>query len=75
MVQLLTLPDKSDQWLTTLEAAEALGVHKSTLAKWRQLGAAPKSFMLGRERRWPASELNDWCRRVQALADAGGPVE
>lgn len=72
-MQLKELPDHSDQWLNTVEAADLLGVHKSTLAAWRRLGEAPASFMLGRDRWYPLSCLTDWCHLQQAQAD-GGPV-
>ena len=68
----LTLPDQSDQWYTTAEACSILGIHKSTMQKWHRQGLAPKSFLLGRDRLFPLSELTDWCRTQQGRADAGG---
>jgi excisionase family DNA binding protein len=69
---LLVLPDQSDSWANTAEAAALLGVHKTTLAKWRRAGEAPDSFMLGRDRLYPLSAINAWCRLQQAQANSGG---
>ena len=65
---MLTLPDGTDSWYTTQELCSVLHCHKSTLAKWKREGVAPDSFLLGRDRLWPMSAVNEWMQAQQARA-------
>jgi excisionase family DNA binding protein len=49
----------ADAWLTTSEAAKALGVKNSTIEKWARDGSLP-SFKIGGLRRYRASDLRQF---------------
>lgn len=60
------------RWLTTIEAATVLGVHRKTLdalaQKFPDAPGGPVVVGGGMRRkhlRWPAAGLEDWLRRVQ----------
>jgi excisionase family DNA binding protein len=49
----------ADDWMTPAEAAVYLGLHRSTLYKWRRLGIGPRYFKLGRRQfRYRRSDLD-----------------
>lgn len=50
----------SERLMTTKEAAKALGMSASTLAKWRLAGSGPRWAKLGRAVRYLASDLAEF---------------
>jgi len=50
----------SKPFLTTDEAADYLGLQKSTLEAWRCRGGGPRFVKLGRAVRYRARDLDDW---------------
>jgi hypothetical protein len=67
---MITLPGADGteiSWLTSRELCEdVLHWHKSTLAKHLREGSAPSgSFILGRERLWPAESIREWMIKQQ----------
>ncbi|MBK8170733.1 MAG: helix-turn-helix domain-containing protein [Sandaracinaceae bacterium] len=45
---MLKRPDANQPLLSEQQTARALGVARSTLARWRRMGAAPPHLRLGR---------------------------
>ena len=67
------VPAAKGRWLSSREAAEYLGVERSTLAKWRQRGVGPRfSCALGRDPRYRMSDLEEFmtCDMATNTAEA-----
>lgn len=48
------------QFLDTIQAAEYLGLQKTTLEAWRCRGGGPRFVKLGRSVRYRQSDLDAW---------------
>lgn len=59
-----------EEWLTTSEAAEHLGVHPSTLRRWADDGDLPVMLTPGGHRRFALSDLRTFSKR--RLGGLGG---
>lgn len=56
----------SDRFVTTAEAAKALGVSNRTLARWaREKRLRPASTTLGGHHRWDLDDLREQIRLLQ----------
>lgn len=63
-----TAPKGTNSWLTTTEASERLGIHRSTLDEMydmapKNLPGSPINVAMGKERRhlrWDPQRLSDW---------------
>lgn len=61
----------NDEWLSLSDAAEALGVHPSTIRNWSNEGALPVYRTAGGHRRYKRSEVELWAsskRQEQRVA-------
>lgn len=55
----------TQRYLKTAEAADALGIHRTTLAKWtRKYGLRPAARTIGGQYRW---DLDDLRRQIREL--------
>ena len=59
-----------DGWLTDAELARELHRDKRTIQRWRRLGAAPPSMILGRERRTRREAVAAWLRERERAIEA-----
>lgn len=55
-------PAAPPKWLTTVEAAQHLGLGKSTLEIWRMKGEGPSFTKAGGRVRYNRAELDAWQR-------------
>lgn len=56
----------ADQLVTTTEAAKALGIGRSTLARWWQEGVVtPALVTAGGHARWDVEDLRDQLRKLR----------
>ena len=53
-----------DDWLTDKELAHELHRNERTLQRWRRLGEAPPSIMMGGERRTHREAAAKWLRSL-----------
>ena len=59
-----------DDWLTDAELARELNRDKRTIQRWRRLGEAPPSMILGRERRTRREAAAAWLREREQAFEA-----
>lgn len=48
------------RWLTENQASQRLGIHFSTLWRWRQAGIAPPHYLVNGRARYNLDELQAW---------------
>lgn len=63
-----------EQFLTTEQVAEYLGVPAPSVRQWQYRGKGPRSYKIGRHRRYRMSDVDTWVEQ-QASADAAPKVE
>lgn len=58
-----------DKWLCKKQVCDLLGVHRSTLDRWRKLSSFPKVHKPGGAKgqcRWLKTEIYDWMQTAAA---------
>ena len=50
------------------EASKMCGVSRSTWCAWVRKGYAPAPIDVGGARKWPASDLEKWCKGLRKKA-------
>lgn len=68
----MTSPD--DKWLTLSQAAEALGVHPTTLRRWADHGDIPVRLTPGKHRRFRESDIRQHLEQQLKHAPASNAV-
>lgn len=53
------MPD-ADEFLTTAEVAELLRVPTATIHRWVSQGTGPRSYRIGRHRRYRRADVDRW---------------
>lgn len=61
----------ADPLMTLQEVAEYLGVPVRTVYSWRQTGAGPRGFRVGRHVRYRRADVDAW---LSEQADAPSPA-
>jgi excisionase family DNA binding protein len=59
-----------EPWWGTQQVADYLGVPPSTVRYWAYMGTGPRSYKIGRRRKYKPSEVKAWC---EAHADSPQP--
>jgi excisionase family DNA binding protein len=64
--------DERRMW-TLAETAQYLGKKPATLYRWIELGTGPRSYKIGRDRRYRKSDVDRWIETLASTGDGGQP--